>query len=67
MKIYIYSYPIPAIILSIGRSAEILISILWRDNQQFSYKRHDYESVDEKSLSKAMSQKTMKKKKEFGR
>ena len=37
---------------------------LWRDHQKISSERRDYESVDEKSLYKAMSQKT-KKKKEF--
>ena len=37
---------------------------LIRDHQKISYKRCDYESVDEKSLSYAMSRKTTKK--EFG-
>ena len=36
-----------------------------RDHQKNSYERRAYESVDEKSLSLAMSRKTMKK--EFGR
>ena len=34
--------------------------------KKISYERRDYESVDEKSLSKAMSRKTMKKKKNSG-
>ena len=35
---------------------------LRRDHQKISFERRDYESVDEKSLSYAMSRKTMKKK-----
>ena len=35
---------------------------LRRDHQKISFERRDYESVDEKSLSYAMSRKTMEKK-----
>ena len=38
---------------------------LRRDNQKIFYERRNYESVDEKSLSQAMSRKTTKE--EFGR
>ena len=44
------------------RSAKILILIEEGIIKKISYKRRDYESVDEKSLSLAMSRKTMKKK-----
>ena len=47
------------------RSAKILILILRRVHQKNSYERRDYESVDEKSLSYAMSRKKTQKKKEF--
>ena len=43
-------------------SAKILILILEGINKKISYERSDYESVDEKSLSKAMSRKPTKKK-----
>ena len=43
------------------RSAKILILILEGIIKKISYERRDYESVDEKSLSWAMSRKTMKK------
>ena len=50
-----------------GRSASILISIYGGIiKKKKSYERRDYESVDEKSLSWAMSRKTSKKK-NFGR
>ena len=42
-------------------SAKILILILEGINKKISYERSDYESVDEKSLSKAMSRKPTKK------
>ena len=38
-----------------------LKKLIRRDHQKNSYERPDYESVDEKSLSKAMSRKTTKK------
>ena len=44
------------------RSAKILISILDGIIKKNSYERRDYESVDEKILSWAISRKTMKKK-----
>ena len=43
------------------RSAEILILILEWIIKKISYERRDYESVDEISLSWAMSRKTTKK------
>ena len=42
--------PLPAIVLFIGRSANILISILEGIINKSSYERLDYESVDEKTL-----------------
>ena len=44
------------------RSAKILISILEGIIKKISYEHREYESVDEKSLSWAMSRKTTKKK-----
>ena len=44
------------------RSAKILNFNLRRDHQKISYERRDYESVDKKRLSWAMSRKTTKKK-----
>ena len=43
------------------RSAKILILILEGIIKKISYERRDHESVDEKSLSWAMSRKTTKK------
>ena len=43
------------------RSAKIFILIQEGIIKKKSYESHDYESVDEKSLSRAMSQKTTKK------
>ena len=43
------------------RSAKILILILEGIIKKISYERRDYESVDEKSLSWAMSRKTKEK------
>ena len=43
------------------RSAKILILMLEGIIKKISYERRDYESVDEKSLSWAISRKTMKK------
>ena len=66
--IYIYIYKTAAInpLLPIAhKSARIdNISILKLEGiiKKISYERRDYESVDEKSLSKAMSRKTTKKK-----
>ena len=45
-----------------ARIDKILILILEGIIKKISYERRDYESVDEKSLSKAMSRKTTKKK-----
>ena len=42
------------------RSAKILILILEGIIKKISYERRDYESVDEKSLSKAMSREKLK-------
>ena len=44
------------------RSAQNLDFNLRRDHQKISYERRDYDSVDEKNLSWAMSRKTKKKK-----
>ena len=44
-----------------ARIDKILILILEGIIKKISYERRDYESVDEKSLSKAMSRKTTKK------
>ena len=49
------------------RLANISILILEGIIKKISYDRCAYESVDDKSLSLAMSRKTTKKKKEFGR
>ena len=43
-----------------ARIDKILIPKLEGIIKKISYERHDYESVNEKSLSKAMSRKTMK-------
>ena len=54
--------PLVSSVLIIGRLAKILLLILGRDPQKISYERRDYESVDEKSLSWAMSRKNDEKK-----
>ena len=50
-----------AILHKSARIDKILILKLEGIIKKISYERRDYESVDEKSLSKAMSRKTMKK------
>ena len=62
MKIYKFLYPLLPIAHKSARIVKISILKLEGIIKKISYERRDYESVDEKSLSKAMSRKTTKKK-----
>ena len=62
MRIYTFFNPFPPSVPIWHRSAKLSILILEGSIKKISYERRDYESVDEKSLSYAISRKTMKKK-----
>ena len=61
MKIYKFLYPLLPIAYKSARIDKISILKLEGIIKKNSYERRDYESVEEKSLSQAMSQKTTKK------
>ena len=61
MKIYKFLWPFTAYCVQKCTNWQIFDSNIRRDHQKISYERRDYESVEEKSLSQAMSRKTMNK------
>ena len=61
MKIYKFLWPFTAYCVQKCTNWQNFDSEIRRDHQKISYERRDYVSVEKKSLSQAMSRKTMKK------
>ena len=61
MKIYKFLWPFTAYCVQKCTIWQNFDSNIRRDHQKISYERRDYESVEEKSLSQAMSRKTTNK------